>query len=130
MCKALLPTPTKSHYLFNTRDLGRMIQGVLRARVEYYDTKEHILQLWIHEAFRVFGDRMWDANDKLWLQETTTLILKNAFNIEWAELFPQGVPPFVSFLSNVDNPPYEAVQDLQKLKVKIQFLNGVSASVD
>lgn len=103
---------------------------MLRARVEYYDTKEHILQLWIHEAFRVFGDRMWDANDKLWLQETTTSILKNAFNLKWAELFPQGVPPFVSFLSNVDNPPYEVVRDLQKLKVKIQILLCVRKNVD
>lgn len=45
--RELLPTPTKSHYLFNTRDLARVIQGTMRASKSFFDTKESMLALWV-----------------------------------------------------------------------------------
>ena len=68
IAEQLLPTPSKMHYLFNTRDLAKVVQGVMQAHPKFYDSREAILQLWCHETFRIYGDRMWDHNDKEWLK--------------------------------------------------------------
>ncbi|ORZ33974.1 dynein heavy chain and region D6 of dynein motor-domain-containing protein [Catenaria anguillulae PL171] len=59
-----LPTPTKMHYLFNLRDISRVFQGLLRCHKDYYDSKDALIKLWVHEVFRVFHDRLIDQTDK------------------------------------------------------------------
>lgn len=119
VARDLLPTPSKSHYLFNTRDLAKIVQGVMQASKAYYDTTEIMVQLWCHETFRIIGDRMWDHKDKAWLQNQLDDKLTSLFSTSWTNLFEasNGIcPPFVSFMRAVDNPPYEPVADPSGLK--------------
>jgi len=118
--RELLPTPSKSHYLFNTRDLAKVIAGLMQATKQFYDTKEELLQLWCHETCRIIADRMWDKNDKEWLQKQLNAKLNSLFTTDFNTLFElyQGeVPPFVTFMrANMDPPPYEPVRDMGALK--------------
>mmetsp|Transcript_43568 Transcript_43568/g.42036 ORF Transcript_43568/g.42036 Transcript_43568/m.42036 type:complete len:308 (+) Transcript_43568:85-1008(+) len=60
----LRPTPAKSHYLFNLRDLSRVIQGIQMLKKEQLSDPKKVLRGWVHEIGRVFGDRMINDEDQ------------------------------------------------------------------
>ncbi|MEQ2228566.1 Dynein heavy chain 3, axonemal, partial [Ilyodon furcidens] len=61
---SFLPTPSKSHYIFNLRDFSRVIRGVLLTPPTHMQDGEKLIRLWIHEIYRVFYDRLIDSADK------------------------------------------------------------------
>lgn len=48
--RELRPTPAKSHYVFNLRDVSRVVQGCSLARKESVDSKRFFVNLWTHEV--------------------------------------------------------------------------------
>jgi len=80
----LKPTPIKSHYTFNLRDMSKIFQGVCAAHSKTIVKKEDLLRLWFHEAQRVFGDRMVSDQDKEVLSEIIFEQTNSKFSVEKA----------------------------------------------
>ena len=59
-----MPTPAKSHYIFNMRDISKVFQGLYLADRSFIESKEQIIKLWGHEILRVFHDRLINEEDQ------------------------------------------------------------------
>ncbi|EGF78014.1 hypothetical protein BATDEDRAFT_91203 [Batrachochytrium dendrobatidis JAM81] len=114
----LLPTPAKIHYLFNLRDISKVFQGILRANREYYDSRETMTKLWVHEIMRVFNDRLVDKPDRDYFSKLLDDKLNSHFSTSLQQLCgPKRKSIFGDFLNvSADNFLYEEISDHEKLK--------------
>ena len=60
----LPPTPSKFHYMFNIRDIGRIVEGVCLATPDKMTQPENVVRLLRHEIVRIFSDRLIDSTDR------------------------------------------------------------------
>ncbi|KAJ1562895.1 Dynein heavy chain 7, axonemal, partial [Nowakowskiella sp. JEL0078] len=85
--ESLLPTPSKSHYLFNLRDFSRVVQGLLLAAGDKFQDPSKMIRLWCHEVYRVFYDRLVDDPDRAWFFLTIKDLTSRHFGIKFDEVF-------------------------------------------
>eukprot|EP00931_Biecheleriopsis_adriatica_P052316 TRINITY_DN3041_c0_g1_i3.p1 TRINITY_DN3041_c0_g1~~TRINITY_DN3041_c0_g1_i3.p1 ORF type:complete len:5045 (+),score=1273.98 TRINITY_DN3041_c0_g1_i3:2025-15137(+) len=64
--KELLPTPAKSHYTFNMRDVSKVFQGICQCSRESLPKVDDLAKCWMHECERVFKDRLTTKQDMNW----------------------------------------------------------------
>ncbi|XP_069101059.1 dynein axonemal heavy chain 12-like isoform X1 [Argopecten irradians] len=83
----LLPTPAKSHYVFNLRDFTRVILGVCLVKKAQVESKKVLTRLWVHEVMRVFYDRLTDDGDRDWLFKSVKKATKEHFKEDFDSLF-------------------------------------------
>ena len=62
----LLPSPAKSHYTFNLRDIAKVVQGIMSVDPASIGGADEVFRLWVHESQRIFMDRLIDNTDKDW----------------------------------------------------------------
>ena len=72
----MLPSPTKFHYTFTLKDLSRLFQGILRTPKSTYTQDNVLVQLWRHEAERVFSDKLVNLQDKDKFKKELDLVSK------------------------------------------------------
>ncbi|NXC57105.1 DYH17 protein, partial [Aleadryas rufinucha] len=74
-----LPTAIKFHYIFNLRDLSNIFQGLLFSTPECLKSPVDLLRLWLHEAERVYGDKLVDEQDQYSFKKLMADICKASF---------------------------------------------------
>lgn len=90
----LLPTPAKTHYTYNLRDLSKLVQGLLMVDANSIcynrpankneqptlrttkEARHEVVKLFMHENLRVFADRLIDSADDEWFQEMMVKTIK------------------------------------------------------
>ena len=130
----MLPTPAKSHYTFNLRDLSKVFQGVLSLRVQHCPNTTIYSRLWAHECQRVFADRLIDTTDKTTFNEWLYEFLKRKFGMDWdfEEIFVKKPILFGDYLKmgvTGDDRMYEPIADNSKLpKLMDAYLEDYNAT--
>lgn len=119
-----LPTPKKTHYIYNMRDISKVFQGLFLADKNYYESKEQVVKLWSHEIFRVFHDRLINTEDTNKFRKIVNSQLEFQFQMNYVEhcmTDQERDATFVDFLAEEDEMKvYEEVVDFAKLR---DFLN-------
>ncbi|XP_060076356.1 dynein axonemal heavy chain 1-like, partial [Ylistrum balloti] len=113
----LLPTPAKSHYTFNLRDLSRVFQGMLMLEPGKIESLDDILKLWYHESCRVFQDRLVNDEDRNWFDNLMKEKMKSDFNLEFDKVVDKLPILFGDFISPGagDSKPYQEMKDHEKM---------------
>ena len=134
----LLPTPSKSHYTFNLRDFSRVVGGVLLCDPKDVPDPNTLSRLWMHEALRVFADRLADDNDRDWFVQHAKHMIEDVFNLSFAGEFehlrsessaitPVGYSElrrlfFGNYMTHPDEDcrPYAEVRDISSLQIAME----------
>lgn len=75
----LLPTPKKSHYTFNLRDISKVFQGVCSASQKYCTDAPSFVRLWYHENMRIYHDRLIDDEDRTLFKQMLAEVATQTF---------------------------------------------------
>ncbi|XP_011494831.1 PREDICTED: dynein beta chain, ciliary-like [Ceratosolen solmsi marchali] len=111
-----LPTATKFHYVFNLRDLSNIFQGILFANDNTIPHIEAFYRLFIHEASRVYSDKLVDLEDKnLFDNLIREALRKNLPAFDENLIFTEPLI-FCHFAGGIGDPKYMAIQDWRHLK--------------
>ncbi|KAF4658988.1 hypothetical protein FOL47_007767, partial [Perkinsus chesapeaki] len=129
MSAEMLPTPAKSHYTFNLRDLSKVFQGICQCTRESLPKVDDLAKCWMHECQRVFEDRLVNKPDHNWFFFLIKRLLDRHFKKQYDQVVKQEPIVFASFV-DPKSTSYMEVQDHQKLQEKmttcLEDFNAVS----
>uniref|UniRef100_A0A5F8HIF6 Dynein axonemal heavy chain 6 n=1 Tax=Monodelphis domestica TaxID=13616 RepID=A0A5F8HIF6_MONDO len=120
----LLPTPAKSHYVFNLRDLSKCVQGILQCDSTVVRDEMQIFRLFCHECQRVFHDRLINNEDKLYFHNMLTEMASKHFAIPLDQDYfikkPVIFGDFIKIGVDKSERLYEDLLDMNKIASVLQ----------
>ncbi|CBZ56170.1 Dynein heavy chain 1, axonemal, related [Neospora caninum Liverpool] len=128
ICRELLPTPSRSHYTFNLREIWKVFQGMTFLSPKVTRSKQQVVKCWVHETSRVFGDRLVNDEDRLWLRERLLSQTRKHFDLSEEDIFTNERLVFADFCNPSGERLYEEVTDLQRWRSVIEaFISEYNA---
>ncbi|XP_055452394.1 dynein axonemal heavy chain 6 [Psammomys obesus] len=120
----LLPTPAKSHYVFNLRDLSKCVQGILQCDPGTIREEGQIFRLFCHECQRVFHDRLINNEDKHYFHVILTEMANKYFGITIGVDYFLNRPiifgDFIKFGADKSDRIYDDMPDMDKIRNVLQ----------
>eukprot|EP00667_Euglena_gracilis_P000033 EG_transcript_33 len=129
VCSQMLPTPEKSHYTFNLRDVSKVFQGMSMGAPEKIASDSHVLRLWIHECQRTFMDRLINDEDRLWFTNQLNTILQATFKRDLKTVVDTDPLIYADYMEQVqDDRVYEEITDLDVARRALEeYLDAYNA---
>merc|ERR1719450_1487791 len=116
--KDMLPTPAKSHYTFNMRDVSKVFQGICQCTRESLPKIDDLAKCWYHECERVFKDRLTTKQDLTWFFNLCKRQMDKHFKRAYDQTVKLEPVIFADFV-DPKSTSYMEVQDHEKLSIKV-----------
>ena len=79
------------------------MQGVLLSVPEAMEDMTAMKRLWVHEILRVYGDRLVDDADRIWLVSAVHDVSKDRLGEDVDVIFERLASPGIKYVSNVES---------------------------
>eukprot|EP00928_Gymnodinium_smaydae_P036017 TRINITY_DN25241_c1_g2_i2.p1 TRINITY_DN25241_c1_g2~~TRINITY_DN25241_c1_g2_i2.p1 ORF type:complete len:3507 (-),score=695.75 TRINITY_DN25241_c1_g2_i2:57-10475(-) len=116
--KEMLPTPAKSHYTFNMRDVSKVFQGICQCTRESLPKGDDLAKVWLHECDRVFKDRLVTKQDMQWFFNLCKRQMDKHFKKQYDQVVKLEPVIFADFV-DPKSTSYMEVNDHDRLHVKV-----------
>jgi dynein heavy chain, axonemal len=125
MTASFLPTAIKFHYIFNLRDLSNIFQGILFVKPESLKSVMDLVRLYLHEAERVYCDKLVDKEDfDLFFKIQRDVVKKSLEDVNEEEAFKKP-NLYCHFAQGVGDPKYSPVEGWAQLnKILVDALDN------
>lgn len=123
MITALFRNQIINHFITN---LFLSIQGLLFSTADCIKTTTDLLSLWVHEAQRVYGDKMVETADiELFTKIQKETFKKSFEDVEPEEIFSKTPLIYCHFATGIGDPKYMPVQNWESLnKLLVEALDN------
>jgi len=110
VCEKMKPTPVRSHYTFNLRDVSKIFQGIAGAHAPRITDKQKLFRLWTHEVFRAIADRFIDEEDTQKFKKSVMApIMQSRLKMSYEQIVDPSAP---LLFTDVVSGSYEEVDDI------------------
>ncbi|XP_059622514.1 dynein beta chain, ciliary-like [Phlebotomus argentipes] len=115
MSQMFLPNAIKFHYVFNMRDLANIFTGILYATHETCPDDTSMARLYIHEATRVYSDKLVNMKDINSFKKLAREIARKSFeDCDEHKMFEEPLI-YCHFSESLSDPKYMPVKSWESL---------------